>query len=152
MNSYLVCATSIIAVGCPLWLWVRCNRKESGGRPITSVFRCSTRTCVGNMACSTTVNLSSLTWCRETWINCRDHGSSMIVKKMSSTSLWRWSKDHWRGGGRGQSETLWSCKWSPRLVVSRDPDAPGNGLQLSVGLPGWRKGCHNLSSVGFVTE
>lgn len=57
-----------MAVGCPLWLWERCNRKESGGRPRSSVFRCSTCTCAGNSACSTTVNLGSL-MCTENFMN-----------------------------------------------------------------------------------
>lgn len=65
VHSYFVCATSILAVGCPVWLWERCSRKESWGRPRTSVFRCSRCTCVGNSAWSRTVNLWYLTWCGE---------------------------------------------------------------------------------------
>ena len=62
---YLVCATRTITLRCPLWLWERCSRKDSGGSPTTSVFRCSTCTCVGNSACSMTENLWSLMWHRE---------------------------------------------------------------------------------------
>lgn len=141
VHLYLVCATSIMAVGCLVWLWERCNRKESGGRPRTSVFRMCTR--VGNSAWSTTVNLWSLicgektVWFKRQFSN-RMVKNRFVVLKDEVTFSRRWSKGHWRGGGRCWRMILLSCKL-PQSAVSWDPGAPKNAHLRSEGLTGWRK-------------